>query len=156
MAEQVEYTGLGYVEFEWVEEIEDPDSGRVKTIEHKVRWRRPRLRQYRELRNSLQELGRGTEESRERLGELLEELKDEPKGFDFTELDKVRDGISDYMIPWMFEADKLLAVGEHLPEDEGDWPSWMANAQLPTQVLNHWRDIPLAPGAKGTNSPLPR
>jgi hypothetical protein len=42
---------------------------------------------------------------------------------------------------WALVFDTLSIDGA--PED---WPSWVVDYNLPAQVMNHWRSVPLAPG----------
>lgn len=154
-AEQLELTGLGYVEMSWVDQEGRP---------HKVRWRRPTLREYRELRNLLHERSRASQDLRDELTALLEpmnqyelavargETATRPDDPDWLEVDRVRDEMADFMLPWVQEADRRLADGEHLPEDQGDWPTWLSNGAMPAEIVSHWRTVPKAPGSKGTNS----
>lgn len=157
MADQVNLDPLGYIEIEWTDES-DPDA---KTS-HKIRWRRPKLREYREFRNMANALGRETQELREELNALLKPVTDyematmngetvekyeEP---DWDRIDHLREAVADYNIPWIQAVDAKMAMGEHLP-DIDEWPAWLAGPTFPSQVINHWRKIPKAPGAKGTN-----
>lgn len=150
MAEQLELTGLGYVIFEWKDSQEK---------DHRVRWRRPNLREYRELRNLLQELGRKTQGLREELGVHLDAMTEaeaaedgdyEP---DWAAIDELRDQIADYMIPWLQKGNEMLKAEGSLPEDIGEWAAWMASPSLPTEITTHYRSVPKAPGEAGTNSP---
>lgn len=35
-----------------------------------------------------------------------------------------------------------------LPDDEDEWPLWLAQPDFATQLFNHWRSVPLARGAR--------
>lgn len=39
-------------------------------------------------------------------------------------------------------------VGEPLPDDEEEWPAWLAaDSTIPGEILNHWKSHPKASGA---------
>lgn len=159
MVEQVEMTPLGYVIIQW-----EDDEGK----QQKVRWRRPKLREYRELRNHLQELGRETQDLRDELSDLIRPWNDHelaiaqlqpgeprptpPPDPDFERVDQLREEIADIMVPWVKRASSMLQAEGELPEDEGEWPAWLASATLPSEIVGHWRKVPKAPGAKGQNA----
>lgn len=129
------------------------------------------------MRNLLRELADSTQGLRDELRAHLYALEhsetgQKPTGFPenqpytlpddfefqayFDRVGEIRDEIQDYTIPWIREADQRLATSTRLPEDDGDWPSWLGTASLPSDIIRFWQTVPLAPGAKGTNNPPKR
>ena len=114
---------------------------------------RPKLRQYRYFRDQIRELSVSAVEHltqlRERL-EASEEGSEEFKSLE-AEINKVSQNSFELTsVPWLKEVFDQL--GNPLPEDHEDWPAWLAADQsIPSKIITHWRTVPLAPGAKGTN-----
>lgn len=137
---------MGYV----IVRIPD-DQGRVKS-EH--RCRRPKLREYRELRNRLEDITREANDKRQELTDLQTRM--EAEGVELEplnrELSDILDWLAERSVPWIREAFAMLAENP-LPEDEGDWPPWLVSQEIPIQMVRHWRSVPLASGKAGTNSP---
>lgn len=53
-------------------------------------------------------------------------------------------------IDWMKEA--FAQVGDPLPDDEDDWPAWLAgDSGIPNQIVQHWRSAPKASGSQNGN-----
>ncbi len=114
---------------------------------------RPKLRQYRHHRDQIRTLSRAAITKVEEMQEHLETLKEGAPAFEklTTEITEIS-GNSFLLtsVPWLKAVFEDL--GDPLPDDEDDWPAWLAADQtIPTQIIEHWRTVPLAPGAKGTN-----
>lgn len=114
---------------------------------------RPKLRQFRKYRDLIRTL---TTEAADKLIAKREEL-DAMKDSD-PKYEKLSEEIQEITynsflltsIPWLKEVFEDL--GDPLPEDHDEWPAWLATDQsIPSQIITHWRTVPLAPGAKGTN-----
>jgi len=115
--------------------------------------RRPKLRQYRWLSERLEELRAETAKVSDKIAQLQTELAgsnpDEDRiKHDIAVLNKP---MYEYLGPLV--RDIVANVGEKpLPEDMDDWPPWLAmDVLLPAEILAHWRTVPKAPGAAGTN-----
>jgi hypothetical protein len=124
------------------------------TLEDKERvLRRPKLRQYRHHRDQIRSLSATAITKLEAMQEKLETLKEGGTAFEklTTEITEVsRNSFLLTSVPWLKAVFEDL--GDPLPDDEDDWPAWLAADQtIPTQIIEHWRTVPLAPGAKGTN-----
>lgn len=115
--------------------------------------RRPKLRQYRHYRDKIRELSMQAVDTLADLREQLDKAKDGSKEFEAlqTEVQDVSQNSFELTsVPWLKDAFEQL--GDPLPDDHEDWPAWLAADQsIPTKIINHWRTVPLAPGAKGTN-----
>lgn len=117
------------------------------------RLRRPKLREYRWLSERLTELRAETTKISDKIDELraarLTENPDEERiEHDIANLNKP---IYEYLGPLV--RDIVVKVGDKpLPDDMDDWPPWLAmDPLLPAEILAHWRTVPKAPGAAGTN-----
>lgn len=67
---------------------------------------------------------------------------------------ELTDGIEELNIRWVravFNGDeehRLTGLSTpHLPDDSDDWPSWLIAGKFVTDLVNHWRAVPLARGA---------
>jgi hypothetical protein len=114
---------------------------------------RPKLRQYRHHRDQIRTLSQTAITKLEEMQTKLETLKEGAPAFEklTTEITAVsRNSFLLTSVPWLKAVFEDL--GDPLPDDEDDWPAWLAADQtIPTQIIEHWRTVPLAPGAKGTN-----
>ncbi len=114
---------------------------------------RPKLRQYRHHRDEIRTLSKGAVSKFEEMQEKLETLKEGGEAFEklSAEITEVsRNSFLLTSVPWLKAV--FTDLGDALPDDEDDWPAWLAADQtIPTQIIEHWRTVPLAPGAKGTN-----
>lgn len=45
-----------------------------------------------------------------------------------------------------YEDAELRGLADRELPPEGEWPAWMTGPSLPGTLINHWRDVPLAPG----------
>jgi len=61
-------------------------------------------------------------------------------------LDELSDRVLEEFVRTMF--DKLLVSGDALPDDIEEWPPWFFSGTLQAKLLQHWRAVPLVPGAK--------
>jgi hypothetical protein len=43
-------------------------------------------------------------------------------------------------------AEMFEELGDPLPQDQDEWPVWLADEKIPGQILGHWRDVPKASG----------
>ncbi len=114
---------------------------------------RPKLRQYRHHRDQIRTLSQTAITMLEEMQEKLGTLKEGAPAFEklTTEITEIsRNSFLLTSVPWLIAVFEDL--GDPLPDDEDDWPAWLAADQtIPTQIIEHWRTVPLAPGAKGTN-----
>ncbi len=112
---------------------------------------RPKLRQYRHHRDEIRTLSKSAVSAFEEMQEKLETLKGDAFEKLSTEITEVsRNSFLLTSVPWLKAV--FTDLGDPLPDDEDDWPAWLAADQtIPTQIIEHWRTVPLAPGAKGTN-----
>ncbi|KKK54403.1 hypothetical protein LCGC14_3085090 [marine sediment metagenome] len=114
---------------------------------------RPKLRQYRHHRDEIRTLAATAVTKLEEMQTKLETLKEDGPAFEkltekITEVS--RNSFLLTSVPWLISVFKDL--GDPLPDDWDEWPAWLAADQtIPTQIIDHWRTVPLAPGAKGTN-----
>ncbi len=114
---------------------------------------RPRLKQYQHHRDEIRTLAINAVAKLEEMQTKLETLKEGAPAFEKLtgEITAVsRNSFLLVSVPWLKALFKDL--GDPLPEDEDEWPAWLAADQtIPGQIIDHWRTVPLAPGAKGTN-----
>ena len=114
---------------------------------------RPKLKTYRLFSERLQEMRRAITEVNVQLTELRMALTedDADTGLIEEQIEKLNGPIWEYSLPIV--KDLVAAVGDKpLPDDEEDWPAWLATSiTIPSDVLNHWREVPKAPGGAGTN-----
>ncbi len=114
---------------------------------------RPKLRQYREHRDQIRTLSTNAMTTLTAMQEKLETLKEDGPAFEKLTGEITEVGRNSFLltsVPWLKAVFEDL--GDPLPDDEDDWPAWLAADQtIPTQIIEHWRTVPLAPGAKGTN-----
>lgn len=126
------------------------DKGQVASTH---RCRRPRLREYRELRNDLEAITREANDKRNELAELQKQLEDPDSDVDSInqELADALDWLAERSVPWIQRAFDMLA-DRPLPEPD-EWPPFLVSQEIPLQMVRHWRSVPLASGKAGTNSP---
>ena len=114
---------------------------------------RPKLRQFRHHRDEIRTLAATAVTKLEEMQTKLGTLKEDGPAFEkltekITEVS--RNSFLLTSVPWLISVFKDL--GDPLPDDWDEWPAWLAADQtIPTQIIDHWRTVPLAPGAKGTN-----
>ncbi len=115
---------------------------------------RPRLRQYQHHRDEIRFLSTTAITKLEEMQEKLKTLKEDGPAFEKLTTEMTAVSRSSFLltsVPWLISVFKDLGV-DPLPEDWDEWPAWLAADQtIPTQIIDHWRTVPLAPGAKGTN-----
>jgi len=115
---------------------------------------RPKLKQYTHHRDQIRNLAITAVAKLEEMQAKLETLKEGGPAFEKLTIEITATSRSSFLltsVPWLIAVFKDLGV-DPLPEDWDDWPAWLAADQtIPTQILNHWSTVPLAPGAKGTN-----
>ncbi len=113
--------------------------------------KRPKLRQYRHYRDQIRELSTQAVETLSELREKLEKAKGkEAEAIEEEVAHVAANSFELTSIPWLKSAFEEL--GDPLPDDHEDWPAWLAaDTSIPTRIITHWRTVPLAPGAKGTN-----
>ncbi|MEE9177578.1 MAG: hypothetical protein V3U46_04055 [Acidimicrobiia bacterium] len=132
----------------------DPMGTVTVTLEDKERvLRRPKLRQYRHHRDQIRTLSATAMERFKEMQTKLEGLKEGGPAFERLSIEITEVSRNSFLltsVPWLKAVFEDL--GDPLPDDEDDWPAWLAADQtIPTQIIEHWRTVPLAPGAKGTN-----
>ncbi len=114
---------------------------------------RPKLRQYRHHRDEIRTLSTNALDTLTTMQDKLETLKEDGPAFEKLTAEITEVGRNSFLltsVPWLKAVFEDL--GDPLPDDEDDWPAWLAADQtIPTQIIEHWRTVPLAPGAKGTN-----
>ncbi len=114
---------------------------------------RPKLRQYRHHRDQIRALSQTAVSRLEEMQTKLETLKEDGPAAEKLATEITEVGRNSYLltsVPWLKAVFEDL--GDPLPEDEDEWPAWLAADQtIPTQMIAHWKTVPLAPGAKGTN-----
>jgi hypothetical protein len=132
----------------------DPMGTVTITLDDKERvLRRPKLRQFRHHRDQIRSLSANAMDTFKAMQDKLEGLKEGGPAFEklageITEIS--RNSFLLTSVPWLKAVFEDL--GDPLPEDHDDWPAWLAADQtIPTKIIEHWRTVPLAPGAKGTN-----
>jgi len=137
---------MGYVIVRLVD-----DDGNVRST-HKCR--RPKLREYRELRNSLEEITREATNKQQELNDLQKQMNEKDADLDALneKLSEALDWLAERSVPWIRDAFQRLADNP-LPEDEGEWPPFLVAQEIPLQMVRHWRSVPLGSGRAGTNSP---
>lgn len=116
------------------------------------RMRRPKLGEFRKLR----ELLHSREDERlRRLGEFGElpaaPAKDAPNDEKVAytaavnaQQRAITDVMQDLNIDWLEQALTMLCEREPPPAD--DWPSGMAESEMVTKLVEHWRAVPLRSG----------
>lgn len=112
--------------------------------------RRPKLGQFRYFRDQIRELSVAAVAE-------LQELKDRMDQAEGAEADQLEiefrsasaNTFTMTSVPWLTKVFEQL--GDPLPDDYEEWPSWLADPTIPSKIIDHWRTVPLAPGAKGTN-----
>jgi hypothetical protein len=115
---------------------------------------RPKLKQYCHHRDHIRTLSTTAITKLEEMQKKLETLKEGAPAFEklTTEITAVsRSSFLLTAVPWLISVFKDFGV-DPLPEDWDEWPAWLAADQtIPGQIIEHWKTVPLAPGAKGTN-----
>lgn len=107
--------------------------------------RRPKLREYRQLRGALIA---AQEKVRQLNLEAIELAAREQSGerVDDEQWDLIETAITEITGPWMQTAFRDLA-DRQMPDDLEDWPSWLiADMSTPSSFLAHWATTPLVPG----------
>ena len=114
---------------------------------------RPKLRQFRHHRDEIRTLAATAVGTLEEMQKKLETLKEDGDAFEKLTAEITLMSRNSFLltsVPWLKSVFK--DIGDPLPDDHDDWPAWLAADQtIPTQIIEHWRTVPLAPGAKGTN-----
>ena len=114
---------------------------------------RPKLKQYRHHRDQIRTLAIDAVAELEEMQTKLETLKEGGPAFEKLTIEITEISRNSFLltsVPWLKAV--FTDLGDPLPDDEDEWPAWLAADQtIPTQILNHWSTVPLAPGAKGTN-----
>ncbi len=115
--------------------------------------KRPKLREYRYFRDLIRELSIEAVDTMNGLQKDLEGVEEGTAEFSELESEIRHIGANSFeltSIPWLKSVFEQL--GDPLPDDHEEWPAWLAADQtIPTKIINHWRDVPLAPGEAGTN-----
>jgi len=114
---------------------------------------RPKLKQYTYHRDQIRNLAMAAVANLEEMQTKLDTLKEGGPAFDKLTIEITAVSRSAFLltsVPWLKAV--FTDLGDPLPDDEDEWPAWLAADQtIPTQILQHWSTVPLAPGAKGTN-----
>ena len=113
---------------------------------------RPKLKTYRLFSERLQEMRRAIQQVNTQLTELRTQLEDDDADTEAIEdqIEKLNGPIWEYSLPII--ADLVEQVADRPLPDPDEWPAWLATSiRLPSDILDHWRTVPLAPGAAGTN-----
>lgn len=97
---------------------------------------RPKMRDLRALRELLDDL------SRESQSITRAQLSGDDEAVGEAEAKTVRT-----IVDWQRKAFELLG-DKPLPEDEDELPVWIENPGLPAQMIQHWRQVPLARGGR--------
>lgn len=113
--------------------------------------KRPTMKQlweFFDLREELSERAQG--HIRELSAQLAEADDDSPEAEGLVEELRDRQFAFRFMSePWLREAFEELG-SKPLPENLDDAPSELADPSLPTQILLHWREVPLAHSRRRT------
>lgn len=116
------------------------------------RMRRPTLKTYRYFSERLQDLGDDIKAHAKALTRLREQIDGTPDGKALDKLEaearELNRPMSDWTIPIVAEMLNHCEPPFELAED--DWPAWMANSQLPSDIVAHWRNVPKASGPAAT------
>lgn len=113
---------------------------------------RPKLKTYRLFSERLQEMRRAIQQVSEQITLLRTRLAGEDGDPETlrAEIDQLNAPIWEYSIPII--QDMVAQVASKPLPDPDEWPSWLAtNLTIPSDVLNHWREVPKVPGGAGTN-----
>ena len=119
---------------------------------HTWKLARPKLKTYRLFSERLQEMRRAITEVNVQLTELRMALTedDADTGLIEDQIEKLNGPIWEYSLPII--ADLVEQVSDRPLPDPDEWPAWLATSiRLPSDILDHWRTVPLAPGAAGSN-----
>ena len=138
MAEGIDYRPDGTIRIEF-----DGDSWLLA---------RPKLKTYRLFSERLQEMRRAITEVNDRLTDLRTQLEDDTADTVAIEeqIEVLNGPIWEYSLPII--ADLVAQVSDRPLPDPDEWPAWLATSiSIPSSVLDWWRQVPLAPGAAGTN-----
>jgi hypothetical protein len=117
--------------------------------------RRPKLREFRYWQEQLRNLAKEAQEEAVRLQELLdrfsESTTEEEREDVNRQLDEAEQARQEYTTPWIAGVVAQFS-DKPLDEDTDEWPAWLAlDASIPARIRQHWKTVPLAPGAAGTN-----
>ena len=113
---------------------------------------RPKLKTYRLFSERLQEMRRAIQQVNTQLTELRERLTEDNADIATIdeEIEVLNGPIWEYSLPII--ADLVEQVSDRPLPDPDEWPAWLATSiRLPSDILDHWRTVPLAPGAAGSN-----
>jgi hypothetical protein len=111
----------------------------------------PKLGVYRRFSERLAEMRRAIQQVSEQIVLLREQLTQPDVDIDQIRdsLDKLNAPIWEYSLPIIRDMVTELA-GQPLP-DPDEWPAWLATSiSLPSDILEHWRTVPKAPGVAET------
>lgn len=119
---------------------------------------RPKIGQFRQLRELFADLSVEGTRTRARLIELQteagdKETSDERLAEIQAETDRLDDDRARRQIDWFAEVNKRLGSSPLPTVEDGSLdydalPIWLGNSQISTAILQQWRNVPLAPGGK--------
>lgn len=102
----------------------------------RVHLKCPRLRDYRLLRNDINE----------RLAGILEQRKKVITGEASTDEQSDFLASHDVMVTGWIELVLDTMVPDAPVPDVDEWPAWLSNSKLPTKFMTHWQNAPFVSG----------
>lgn len=137
-------------------------TGRVRIWfdDYTTTLRRPRIGQFKRLREDYGETNERLQALKPELDELREQSQDIPDDDPSahrliqSKLGEIQDRQRIIVAQWVAKAVQILG-DPHLPDsvrsedgsvDVDELPMWFGHSLMPSRFLNHWRDVPLAPG----------
>lgn len=104
--------------------------------------RPPKLGEFRKLKSMVYESAQTMADR----GELAKTFRDG----DIETVLQMQDKETEFMLAFVrLSFDLLLESGDPLPEDEDDLPVWLTSSEISRRFIEHWRAVPLDPGATG-------